>query len=206
MKSQPVELIEICGSDITIAEAAWYSTAKEVTEERLARVPEMVKMLATEVHTVPFEHNLISFRITSEIATHIHVLKHRIGMSLSSQSQRYMELKEDLYYVPEDWPVSMKQDYLDHMHRCFALYHQAVRGYVADGMSRKRAKEAARMVLPYATQLRYRLTCNLLSFMHFQKLRNSDHAQVEIRLIADEMLRLVKETGNFKYSLEAWGL
>lgn len=206
MQAQPVELISIFGNDTTVAEAAWYSTAKEVTEARLARVPEMVKMLAESRHSVPFEHNLITFRITSDIATHIHVLKHRIGMSLSSQSQRYMELKQDSYYTPDDWPASMKQEYLDHMHRCFALYHQAIRGYEAEGMSRNRAKEAARFVLPYATQIRYRLTCNLLSFVHFQKLRNSEHAQIEIRLVAEEMLRLVKETGNFKHSLEAWGL
>jgi thymidylate synthase (FAD) len=206
MKSQPVELIGIFGDDITPAEAAWYSTAKEVTEARLKRVPAMLEMLATENHTVPYEHTLISFRITSEIATHIHVLKHRVGVSVSSQSQRYMELKEDIYYVPEDWPVELRQDYLDHMHRCFTLYHNTIAHLEAYGIDRKRAKESARFILPYATQIRYRVTFNLLSFVHFQKLRNSEHAQVEIRLIAEEMLRLVKESGKFENSLKAWGL
>jgi thymidylate synthase (FAD) len=206
MVSQPVELIGIFGDDITPAEAAWYSTAKEVTEARLKRVPAMLEMLATEGHLVPFEHTLIAFRITSEIATHIHALKHRIGVSISSQSQRYMELREDLYYVPDDWPQTMRQEYLDAMHRAFSLYHRAVAEYEASGVDRKRAKEAARFVLPYATQIRYRVTFNLLSFVHFQKLRNSDHAQAEIHLIAAEMLRLVRETGKFDNSLKAWGL
>ncbi len=206
MKSQPVEMIMIAGDDITPAEAAWYSTAKEVTNERLQRVPAMLKMLAEEAHSVPFEHTLISFRVTSEIATHIHMLKHRIGVSISSQSQRYMELRADDYYVPEDWPTNLQAVLNAHMLASFDLYHRLIDDMEANGIDRKRAKESARFVLPYATQIRYRVTFNLLSFVHFQKLRNSDHAQVEIHLIADEMLRLVKEDGHFDNSLKAWGL
>lgn len=206
MKSQPVELLMIAGDDITPAEAAWYSTAKEVTDERLQRVPAMLKMLAEEAHSVPFEHTMISFRVTSEIATHIHMLKHRIGVSISSQSQRYMELRRDDYYVPEDWPEDMIDGYVSVMKSAFAMYHAAIDALEASGIDRKRAKESARFVLPYATQIRYRVTFNLLSFVHFQKLRNSEHAQVEIHLIADEMLRLVKEDGHFYHALKAWGL
>lgn len=211
MQSQPVELIGIFGDDITPAEAAWYSTAKEVTEARLKRVPALLEQLALGdppehlPHTVPFEHTLISFRITSEIATHIHVLKHRIGVSVSSQSQRYMELREDLYYTPGDWPTEALPDYHAHMQACFDLYHKKIKE-LEPTLGRKRAKETARFVLPYGTQIRYRITFNLLSFVHFQKLRNSRHAQKEIQLMADETLRLVKESGRFAYSLAALGL
>lgn len=206
MKSQPVELIMIAGDDVTPAEAAWYSTAKEVTEARLARVPAMLEMLATENHTVPFEHTLISFRVTSEIATHIHVLKHRIGVSVSSQSQRYMELRADDCYVPEDWPAHLRDYAAGIMQDAFDKYHYIIRCLEANGIDRKRAKESARFVLPYGTQIRYRVTFNLLSFVYFLHLRNSEHAQVEIHLIAAEMLRLVKETGKFDNALKAWGL
>lgn len=204
--TQPVELIAIFGDDVTPAEAAWYSTAKEVTEARRQRVPAMLEMLASENHSVPYEHTLISFRITSEIATHIHILKHRIGVSVSSQSQRYMELREDLYYVPEDWPEAMIGAYRNVIDAAFKLYHQTIETLEDAGMDRKRAKESARFVLPYATQIRYRVTFNLLSFVHFQKLRNSEHAQKEIRDIAAEMLRLVRETGRFENSLKAWAI
>lgn len=212
MNSQPVELIGIFGDDITPAEAAWYSTAKEVTEARLKRVPALLQTLAEGdppehlAHSVPYEHTLLSFRVTSEIATHIHVLKHRIGVSVSSQSQRYMELREDLYYVPEDWPSNLRSVYRAQMQTAFDLYHRLISDLEAVGIDRKRAKESARFVLPYGAQIRYRVTFNLLSFVHFQKLRNSDHAQAEIHLIAAEMLRLVRETGKFENSLKAWGL
>lgn len=210
--TQPVELIAIFGDDITPAEAAWYSTAKEVTAARRQRVPALLEHLAQGdppeglPHSVPFEHTLISFRVTSEIASHIHVLKHRIGVSVSSQSQRYMELRQDDYYVPDDWPSGMQSAYRAIIEKQFAMYHQFIDDLEAHGLDRKRAKESARFVLPYATQIRYRVTFNLLSFVHFQKLRNSEHAQKEIREIAAEMLRLVKESGRFENSLRAWGL
>jgi len=212
MKSQPVELIMIAGDDITAAGAAWYSTAKEVTDARLARVPALLETLALGdppehlPHTVPFEHTLISFRVTAEIASHIHMLKHRIGVSLSSQSQRYMEIREDIYYIPEDWPSNLQAVLRAHAMASFDLYHRIIEDLEAAGISRKRAKESARYALTYATQIRWLISFNLLSFVHFQKLRNSDHAQVEIHLIADEMLRLVKEDGRFANSLNAWGL
>lgn len=212
MKPQPVELIAIFGDDVTPAEAAWYSTAKEVTDARMKRVPALLQTLAQGdppeglPHSVPFEHTLISFRVTSEIASHIHALKHRIGVSVSSQSQRYMELREDLFYVPEDWPPDMQLDFVAMMQTLFDRYHTTIADLERRGFSRKRAKESARFYLPYATQIRYRVTFNLLSFVHFQMLRNTEHAQKEIEAIAAEMLRLVKESGQFDDALMAWNL
>jgi thymidylate synthase ThyX len=45
------------------------------------------------------------------------------------------------------------------------------------------------------------------SFANFIKLRNSEHAQVEVRELAQEMLQLVKNIdGNpFEHTLKAWG-
>ena len=49
---------------------------------------------------------------------------------------------------------------------------------------------------------------NMRSFANFQKLRNSEHAQVEIREAAAEMLELVEniEGNPFKFTLEAFKL
>lgn len=211
MQSQLVELVAIHGEDITAAQAAWYSTAKELTEDKVKRVPAMLRTLAEGdapehlSHSVPFEHTLISFRVTSEIATHIHFLKHRIGVSISSQSARWMEFKQDVFYAPPDWPEDLRDEYNDHMARCAWLYHSLIERLEASGLDRKRAKESARFVLPYGVQIRYLVTFNFLSFIHFKNLRNTNHAQREIQAIAEEMLRLVRETGRFTHSLAAWG-
>jgi thymidylate synthase ThyX len=46
---------------------------------------------------------------------------------------------------------------------------------------------------------------NFRSFMHFQGLRNSEHAQLEICNLAKDMLKLVSDTGQFPLSLAAFG-
>ncbi|MFZ9114636.1 MAG: FAD-dependent thymidylate synthase, partial [bacterium] len=73
-------------------------------------------------------------------------------------------------------------------------------------LSRKRAKESARFLLPYANQIRYVVSMNFRAFVHFQKLRNAEDAQLEIREIAQQMLERVRDYESFKYSLEAFGL
>jgi thymidylate synthase ThyX len=73
-------------------------------------------------------------------------------------------------------------------------------------MSRKRAKESARLYLPYGNQLTADVMFNFRSFYHFVKLRYSSHAQLEIRNIAKDMLDLVNDTGAFNNTLDAFGL
>jgi thymidylate synthase ThyX len=43
------------------------------------------------------------------------------------------------------------------------------------------------------------------SFANFLKLRKSEHAQLEINEIASQMLELVRQTGKFEHTLNAWG-
>ena len=49
---------------------------------------------------------------------------------------------------------------------------------------------------------------NWRSFYHFQKLRNDEHAQKEIREIAQQMLDLVKGIGGnpYEYTIKAFNL
>ena len=73
-------------------------------------------------------------------------------------------------------------------------------------MSRKRAKESARLYLPYGNQITADIMFNFRSFIHFVRLRYSEHAQVEIKDIAKQMLELVQETGAFQATLDSFGL
>src|SRR5690606_15059899 len=57
----------------------------------------------SEGHHTPFEKSTLHFLVTVDQATHIHLLKHRIGVSINGESARYKELKEDKIYLPEDW-------------------------------------------------------------------------------------------------------
>ena len=100
-----VELIGYYGSDETHALSAWTSTSRDLTEDKKNRIPKLLKMLAENGHETPFEKSSIHFLVTSDIASHIHLLKHRIGVSINAESARYKELKEDKYHVPVDWDL-----------------------------------------------------------------------------------------------------
>ncbi len=202
-----VELIGHYGSDLEVCCAAWTSTSRELTPEKLQpeRQLKLLKMLASDGHHSPFERPYLHFLIKCDTASHIHILKHRIGWSVNGQSARYRELKEDSALVPQDWPESLQNNLREHNNACFERYHYALNELVASGMSRKRAKESARFYLPYSNQLLLDCSVNLRAFLHFQGLRNSEHAQLEIREISQQMLELVRATGSFPLSLQAFG-
>jgi flavin-dependent thymidylate synthase len=194
------------GSDLTHAASAWTSTSRDLTEEKRGRVDKLLKFLAEEGHTSPFEKSYFQFIVTADTASHIHIIKHRIGVSVNAESARYKEFTQDKFHVPEDWPPGLQLQLEEHTEKSYDSYHKAVKYLEEQGLSRKRAKESARYFLPFSIQVTMDVAFNFLSFAKFQKLRNDDHAQVEIHDIAQKMLDLVIETGKFNGSLRAWGL
>jgi thymidylate synthase (FAD) len=204
--SNSVELTGIFGDDVTHALSAWTSTNRDLNEDKMKRVPGLLKYLAENEHHTPFEKSYIQFLVTCDTASHIHLIKHRIGVSVNGESARYKEIQEIRNYIPNDWPVVWKYKLAQHSYESEKLYHECLKNLVDEyGFDRKRAKESARYFLGYANQLTLDVSFNFRSFMHFQKLRNSEHAQLEIHNIAQEMLKLVREEESFKYSLEAFG-
>lgn len=208
-----VELLGFYGSDEIIAQSAWTSTSRELTEEKKARIPKLIEMLWSEGHETPFEKASVHFLVTCDIASHIHLLKHRIA-SINAESARYKELKEDKFYLPEDWgntPCTMDHlkgkswekvldEYTNYGNR---LYHKALED-LTPVLGRKRAKESARFFKTYNSQITADVQFNMRSFANFLKLRASEHAQVEIRNIAWEMYRLVYniEGNPFEHTLK----
>lgn len=203
--SNKVELIGVYGSDETHALSAWTSTSRELNEDKRGRMGKLLTMLATNGHHTPFEKSSQHFLVTTDIATHIQIIKHRIGVSFNAESARYKALNEGKFYVPDDWAEDEQALLIKHFEDSFQKYHACLERLAAGGMSRKRAKESARFYLPYANQLTADVMFNFRSLMHFMTLRNSEHAQKEIRDLAAKMLEQIDQTGQFKLSLEAFG-
>jgi thymidylate synthase (FAD) len=201
-----VELVGTYGGDETHALSAWTSTSRELTDDKRNRIGKLLYTLASEKHHSPFEKSSLHFLVTTDIATHIHILKHRIGVSVNAESARYKELKEDKFYIPTDWEQDEQAKLVQHCEECFEKYHATLRRLEQQGYSRKRAKESARYYLPYATQLKADVMFNFRSFMHFVGLRKKPDAQVEINYIAEQMVSKVREIGTFDLSLKAFGL
>jgi len=199
-----VELLGYYGSDEVIACSAWTSTSRTLDEKKKKRIPKLIDMLWREGHETPFEKGNVHFLIDCDIASHIHLLKHRIS-SLNAESARYKELKEDKMFIPEDWPEYWQKKLAYYTHQGNELYHQCV-GELTDTLGRKRAKESARFFKTYNSRIQADVQFNMRSFANFIKLRKSEHAQKEIREIADQMLSLVMniEGDPFKYTISAW--
>jgi flavin-dependent thymidylate synthase len=197
-----VELCGLYGSDETHALSAWTSTSRELTEKKLARMPKLLHELAKNGHGTPFEKSMLHFHVITDIATHIHLLKHRIGVSINAESARYKEFRTDRLYIPPDWPDELVERLQRHGAEAFRLYH----GAVASLPDRKRAKESARFFLPYCTAIEADISFNFRSFVHFLKLRMAPDAQREVCEVARRMLALVAEDGRFRHSLAAYGL
>jgi flavin-dependent thymidylate synthase len=194
---------------------------------------QLLKMLAKNGHHTPFEKSSLHFLVECDIASHIHILKHRIGVSVNGESARYKELKEDKFYIPDDWLNPPDEDgfktgikrseYIDFgnqdAHYSWAdtllqytelgnkLYHNCLKD-LEPILGRKRAKESARFFKTYNSQIQADVMFNFRSFVHFQGLRNKKDAQDEIRIIAETMLTLIRNIENnpFKYTLEAFNL
>ena len=202
-----IEFLGSYGSDEIIACSAWTSTSRDLTPKKKARVQELLDMLWSEGHETPFEKTLLHFLIDTDIASHIHLIKHRIGVSVNAESGRYKELKEDKFYIPSDWGLD---DTLDKWANILysmseetnGLYHQCLKE-LEPILGRKRAKESARFFKMYNSQIQSDVTFNMRSFAHFLGLRMSEHAQLEIREIATEMYNYVKKLPQFKFTMIA---
>lgn len=207
-----VEFMGSYGGDITHALSAWTSTSRDLDVvdkkgvTKRERIPHILKMLAENHHETPFEKSTLHFLVTTDIATHIHILKHRVGVSVNGESARYKELKDDKFFVPQDWPEDEVALYVEHMENSLRMYHGAMARLVAGGMTRTRAKESARFYLPYGNQIQADVMFNFRSFCHFLILRYSTHAQKEVRDLAYDMLVMVDELGTFEQTLIAFGL
>lgn len=199
-----VELLGYYGSDEIIACSAWTSTSRDLTDDKKQRIPKLIDMLWREGHQTPFEKGVVHFLVNSEIASHIHLLKHRIS-SMNAESARYKELKEDKYFIPKDFDIEWSNKLIEYTEEGNRLYHACLND-LQDKLGRKRAKESARFFKTYNSQIQADVMFNMRSFANFQKLRNSEHAQLEIREIAEKMLSLVENIDGqpFKYTLKAF--
>ncbi len=181
---------------------------QRVTPEEAER---FVKMLANLGHESPLEHTVFIFGIEGVSRSFLaEITRHRIA-SYSVQSQRYVRIDNFEYILPpaieanpaakEEYIKAMEEDAIHYKNLTELLYKDALKAFIADGMSEeeatkkaeKRAIEDARFVLPNACATKMVVTMNARSLLNFFSQRCCNRAQWEIRAVATEMLRLVKE-------------
>ena len=147
----------------------------------------LLKGLVEKGHGSVLEHCCFTFAIEgiSRACSHQFV-RHRIAY-YSQQSQRYVNAENFDFVIPpeiaEDY--DLQREYKDWMRETMNMYSKLV------GLGIK--KEDARYILPNATTTNIVVTMNARELLHFVSLRSSPRAQWEIRGLAQEMLRQLKE-------------
>lgn len=149
-------------------------------------------------HFSVLEHASATFYITgvSRSATH-ELIRHR-HFSFSQLSQRYVPEPDARVVVPpgiQDDPELQEilTEAADASHAVYTELLARLEAKFADQpgalLRRKQARQAARAVLPNATETHIVVTGNYRAWRHFIAVRASEHADVEIRRLAVECLR-----------------
>jgi thymidylate synthase (FAD) len=150
-------------------------------------------------HGSVLEHAVWTFLFEgiSRALTH-ELVRHRAGMGYSQLSQRYVDESDIGFVVPpeigegtpafEAWRAGCEQ--------ALAAYRELLQGLTEqigdDGpatMRKKRARQAARAVLPNSAETKIVVTGNARAWRHFVEMRGSGSADVEIRRLAVAVLR-----------------
>src|SRR3954454_24644143 len=149
-------------------------------------------------HLSVLEHGTVSMYLSgiSRALTH-ELIRHR-HFSYSQLSQRYVPERDaavvepaviaedpelhELFLAATDAAVAAYETLLKGLEKRFADVPNAT-------LRRKQARQAARSVLPNATETRVVVTGNYRAWRHFIAMRASEHADIEIRELAVACLR-----------------
>lgn len=167
-------------------------------------------------HGSVLEHAVWNFVITGVSRSFTHELvRHRAGFGYSQLSQRYVDESTSDYVEPDciaDDPV-LHAKWTQAITAAHEAYCALVEGLTAKfhdvpdkTLRRKLARQAARSVLPNATETKIFITANARALRHFVELRANEHAETEIRKVATAVLRVMrKDAPNVfgDYALEA---
>lgn len=137
----------------------------------------------------------------SRALTH-ELVRHRAGMAYSQLSQRYVDESEIGFVLPpeidegsaafESWKRVCEQSLAGYRELLGSLSAQIGDSGPAT-MRKKRARQAARAVLPNCAETKIVVTGNARSWRHFVEMRGSGSADVEIRRLAVAVLRVLRD-------------
>ena len=199
-----VALVESMGSDLSIVRNARVSyDAEWRTGEDDGKDEKLIKYLVKNNHTSPLEAVNFTFEVKAPIFVFRQWHRHRTW-SYNEISARYAELPEE-FYVPDASLITTQsatnkqmrtdeehpraEDWKNLMQASNQLAFKNYKNMIADGVPR----ELARSVLPVATYSHMFSTVDLNNLFKFIGLRSHSHAQHEIRVYSDAMLKIVRE-------------
>ena len=181
-----------------IVEVARVSSSRENKKENYES---LVKYLIKNKHWSPFEHSYMTFEIETSKAIAIQLLRHR-SFTFQEFSQRYQDVNQlgsifepvELRYQASNNRQSSTEPVdsivlYNKVQMVLAACEQLYNNLIECGVSR----ETARMVLPMATKTKLHMTGSVRSWIHFLDIRDDQHAQLEIQMVAKAIKSIFAE-------------
>ncbi len=181
---------------------------QNLTDENIEK---FLNMLISIGHESPLEHVSFTFAVEGISRSCSHqIVRHRIA-SFSQQSQRYVKLDQFEYIIPPEineieeakklFIESMNKDQEAYDKIVDILFEKHYNKLINFGKNEKEARrqaekkaiEDARYVFPNACETKMVFTMNTRSLYNFFSHRCCERAQWEIRDLATEMLRQVRQ-------------
>ena len=191
-----VNLIDSMGGDLTVVNSARVSFGKR--KKKFGKGDEkLIAYLAKHGHWTPFGHVSLQFHIVAPVFVARQLVKHQVGLVWNEISRRYVDTKPEIY-TPDSWrgraedkkQGSNEDDivwkrWLEYEELC----KTAVGAYermLFNGI----CPEQARMILPQSMMTEWYWTGSLMAFARVCKLRCKPDAQLETRVVADQINEL----------------
>jgi thymidylate synthase (FAD) len=182
-----VELLFITPDAEKLIEVAGRTSYLSFDKEGRDTEKAFVRMLIKRRHLSVLEHAYATLRISGVSRAFTHQLvRHRL-CSYTQQSQRYVNESNFNYVEPP-----LIEDNSE-AHSAFTKFMDEAKRVYLELQRLGIRNENARFVLPNAVETQIVVTANLREWRHIIELRGTPQAQWEIRKVAIEILRILKE-------------
>lgn len=193
-----IRLVEKMGTDSSITQAARVSYGDGT--KSVSTDTKLIHYLYKNKHTSPFEMCELKFHLKMPMFIARQWLRHRTA-NVNEYSARYSIVKDE-YYIPESKhicyqdkvnkqasgeavPLELAQHFRDSVETESTILFDNYKYFLNKGISR----ETCRILLPQNIYTQFYWKIDLHNLLHFIRLRNSKHAQYEIRQYAKRILK-----------------
>ena len=187
-----VTLIDYMGTDLTVVNSARVSFGKK-KDKFEPKDKKLIAYLAKHGHWTPFGHVSLQFHIIAPVFVARQLVKHQVGLVWNEVSRRYVDSKPEIY-TPKSWrryaedkkqgssdEIAWKRwtEYESLVKTCVGAYERMM----ANGI----CPEQARMILPQSMMTEWYWSGTLMAFARVCNLRCKPDAQLETRMITDQI-------------------
>jgi len=203
-----IRVVDYMGDDRAVVQAARVSYGRGIKTRSEDRG--LIRYLMAHRHSTPFEMCEIKYHIKLPIFIARQWIRHRTA-SVNEYSARYSVMDRE-FYIPDAEQMAAqssdnRQGKGEVMNRDEAervlnlLRHDAVNNYenYASMLNGGLARELARMNLTLNTYTQWYWKIDLHNLLNFLSLRVDSHAQYEIRVYAEAMLKTVEAWVPYSY-------